>query len=163
MIARSARVNEPLLERLCREDAYSLRPPPKSTGFEMYGDAFLDRALSLHGGLDANLVATLTEFTARTIAYAFENHVKVDPPLVEVVVAGGGGSNPFLMERITSLLAPNIVRRSEEFGIPSSAREAIAFAVLADLALRGETSSLPSVTGARHAAVLGKLSFPPLR
>ena len=147
---------------LIEEDGYLLRPPPKSTGFERYGDAFLERAEALHGGLDADLVATLTEFTAKTIAQAFDQHIKIDPPVVEVVIAGGGGSNPFLIERITALLTPKRVRRSEEFGVPSSAREAMAFAVLADLALRGESSSLPSVTGARCRTVLGKLSFPPL-
>jgi anhydro-N-acetylmuramic acid kinase len=105
-------------------------------------------------------MATLTEFTARTIALAFEQHVRVEPPVDEIVVAGGGVKNPVLMERIEALVAPVRVRRSDELGVPSGAREAMGFAVLADLALRGQPTSLPPVTGARRAAVLGKLSFP---
>ncbi len=160
LIARQGIVNEPLLAKWLAEDEFIQRAPPKSTGFEMYGDDFLKRAEALNGGLDANLIATLTEFTARSIALAFERHILVDPPVDEIVVAGGGGANPTLMARIAENLVPRRVRRSEDYGIPSSAREAMAFAILADMALRGEASSLPSVTGARHAAVLGKLSFP---
>lgn len=160
LIAREGIVNEALLSDWLRRDEFIQQAPPKSTGFEMYGDDFLNRAEALNGGLDANLMATLTEFTARSIAIAFDRHIQVDPPVDEIVVAGGGGANPILMARIVENLAPRRIRRSEDFGIPTSAREAMAFAILADMALRGEASSLPSVTGARHAAVLGKLSFP---
>jgi anhydro-N-acetylmuramic acid kinase len=161
-IARSGRVNERVVQALLANDPFLARSPPKSTGFEMYGDAFVDRAAALHGGLDDDLMATLTEFTARTIAQAFERHVRVDPSVDEIIVAGGGFKNPVLMDRIVALMAPARVRRSDELGVPSDAREAMAFAVLADLALRGISSALPAVTGARRAAVLGKLSFPAL-
>ena len=66
--ARSGRVNEPLLAELLENDPYLERRPPKSTGFEMYGDAFIARVAERHGGFDADLMATLTEFVARTIA-----------------------------------------------------------------------------------------------
>lgn len=159
-IARSGLVNEPLLQELLANDPFLDRTPPKSTGFEMYGDAFLDRAARLHGGHDADLMATLTEFTARSVADAFARHVRVDPPVDEIVVAGGGVKNPALMDRIAALLFPIRVRRSDDLGVPSDAREAMAFAVLADLALQGRAASLPSVTGSRRAVPLGKLSFP---
>lgn len=160
LIARGGTVNEPLVAKLIEEDMFFHRPPPKSTGFEMYGDAFLERAVTLHGAIDADLVATLTEFTARSIALAFDQHIRIEPSVDEIVVAGGGGANPALMERLARNLAPRRVRRSDEFGVPASAREAMAFAILADMAILGRRSSLPSVTGARHAAILGKLSFP---
>ena len=158
-IARSGKVNEALLGDLIANDTYLARKPPKSTGFEMYGDAFVARAGELHGGFDADLMATLTEFTARTVAMAFSEHVAPEPPLKEIVVAGGGLKNPALMERLTALLAPTPVRTSDELGVPSGAREAMAFAVLADLALRGRPSFMPRVTGARRPVVLGKVSF----
>ena len=78
----------------------------------------------------------------------------------EVVAAGGGVKNPALMGRIEALLAPVRVRRSDELGVPSDAREAMAFAVLADMTLRGQAACLPPVTGAAAPKVLGKLSFP---
>ena len=159
-IARSGRVNHPLLHQLIAEDAYLARVPPKSTGFEMYGDSFVDRVAGLHGGEDADLMATLTEFTALTVADAFARYVHVCPPVDEIVAAGGGVKNPFLMERLAARLAPIRLRRSDELGVPADAREAMAFAVLADLALLGRTASLPSVTGCRRAVPLGKLSFP---
>jgi anhydro-N-acetylmuramic acid kinase len=162
LIARSGRVNGPVVESLLASDDFLTRTPPKSTGFETYGDAFLDRAATLHGALDADLMATLTEFTARTVADALERHIATDPPVDEIVAAGGGVKNSALMDRIAALVAPIRVRRSDELGVPSDAREAMAFAVLADLALRGETGSLPAVTGASRAAVLGKLSMPRL-
>jgi anhydro-N-acetylmuramic acid kinase len=64
------------------------------------------------------------------------------------------------MERIAALVAPVPVRRSDELGVPSDAREAMAFAVLADMTLRGSAAHLPPVTGAAGPKLLGKLSFP---
>ena len=114
----------------------------------MYGDAFVDRAVERHGGLDADLMATLTEFVARTVALGIRQCDALGPPVEEIVAAGGGVKNPVLMERIAALIAPVPVRRSDELGVPSDAREAMAFAVLADMTLRGSAAHLPPVTGA---------------
>lgn len=159
-IARAGQVNRTLLEQLIQEDDYLRRRPPKSTGFEVYGDAFVEHAIQLHGGADADLMATLTEFTAVSVAQAITSWIQPETSLDEIVVAGGGVNNPALIERIAALVSPTRFVRSEAFGVPAEAREAIGFAILADLALRGIACSLPSVTGARRAAVLGKLSFP---
>ncbi|MHB1556698.1 MAG: anhydro-N-acetylmuramic acid kinase [Isosphaeraceae bacterium] len=138
------------------------RRPPKSTGFEMYGDAFVARAIERHGSADAELMATLAEFVARTVAQGIRQCSELGPPVEEIVAAGGGVRNPALMERIAALVAPVPVRRSDELGVPSDAREAMAFAVLADMTLRGARAYLPPVTGAGAGAprLLGKLSFP---
>ena len=113
----------------------------------MYGDAFVARAAERHGGYDADLMATLTEFVARTVALGLRHCAQLDPPVEEVVAAGGGVKNPALMQRIAAMLAPIPVRRSDELGVPSDAREAMAFAVLADMTLRGLPAWLPPVTG----------------
>jgi anhydro-N-acetylmuramic acid kinase len=159
-LARAGRVDEPLLDELLQSDPFLARRPPKSTGFEMYGDAFLDRASARLGRVDVDLMATLTEFVARSVADALTRHVRVEPPIDELVVAGGGAKNPALLGRIAALLAPVRVRRSDDLGVPSDAREAMGFAVLADLTLRGLSASLPAVTGSRHATTLGKISLP---
>jgi anhydro-N-acetylmuramic acid kinase len=159
-LARSGRINEPVLQTLLENDSFLARRPPKSTGFEQYGDAFVARAAEVHGAIDVDLMATLTEFTARTVAQALVQYVGADPPISELIVAGGGASNPALMERLEALVAPIKVVRSEHYGVPAGARESIVFAVLADMAIRGRAAWLPSVTGARRPAVLGKLSFP---
>jgi anhydro-N-acetylmuramic acid kinase len=159
-IARAGSVDEPLLADLLETDPFLSRRPPKSTGFEVYGDAFVARAAHVHGGYDADLMATLTEFVARTIACVFRQCAENGPPIEEIIVAGGGVKNPVLMERIAALLAPLPIRRSDDVGVPSDAREAMAFAVLADMTLRGVAACLPPVTGAIAPKLLGKLSFP---
>jgi anhydro-N-acetylmuramic acid kinase len=159
-IARSGRVNEELLAQLLDEDPFLKRRPPKSTGFEMYGDAFVTRAIVSHGACDADLMATLTEFVARSVVIGLEQCAELAAGVTRLVVAGGGAENPVLMERIQALAGGVSVRRSDEVGVPSDAREAMVFAVLADMALRGEPAYLPSVTGAAMPKVLGKLSFP---
>jgi len=156
-MARAGRVDEGLVERLLAEDPFLARRPPKSTGFEMYGDAFVERAGGLLGRFDADLMATLTEFTARTVADAFARFV---PPVVEVIGAGGGVKNPVLIGRIAELLAPARFVLGDDRGVPGDAREAMAFAILANDALHGLPTSLPAVTGARRPATLGKFCLP---
>jgi anhydro-N-acetylmuramic acid kinase len=158
--ARSGRIDESLLAEWLAHDPFLSRRPPKSTGFEMYGDAFLDRAIARHGGADADLMATLTEFVARSIGLGIHQCNELGPPVEEIIAAGGGVQNPVLMERIAAVVAPVSVRRSDEIDVPSDAREAMAFAVLADMTLRGLAAHLPSVTGAAAPKLLGKLSFP---
>ena len=115
--ARAGRVNERLLADLLESDPFLLRSPPKSTGFEMYGDDFVDRAAHQHGQRDADLMATLTEFSARAVALGLRQCVSPGPAVTEVIAAGGGVNNPALMERIAALIAPIPLRlpMSSEF------------------------------------------------
>jgi anhydro-N-acetylmuramic acid kinase len=86
-------------------------------------------------------------------------------PFRDFIVSGGGANNPTLMAMLSRELEPLglQVRRSDEFGLPSEAKEAAAFAVLAYQTSRREPGNVPSATGASAAAVLGKISFPPVR
>jgi anhydro-N-acetylmuramic acid kinase len=158
--ARAGCVNQPLLAELLEQDPFLARRPPKSTGFEMYGDAFVAHAAKRHGGFDADLMATLAEFAAQSIARGVLQCTLLGRPVEEIIVAGGGVKNPVLMSRIKASLAPLPVRQSDDLGIPSHAREAMVFAVLADMTLRGSMACVPSVTGATAPKLLGKLSFP---
>ncbi len=107
-------MNEPLLAELLADDQYLARRPPKSTGFEMYGDDFVARAAARHGGYDTNLMATLTEFTAKTIMLA-QQCAQLGPPVVEEVIAAGGGvNNTALMQRIVSFIALLPPRRPDD-------------------------------------------------
>jgi anhydro-N-acetylmuramic acid kinase len=158
--ARAGRVNEPLLAELLDQDPFVARQPPKSTGFEMYGDAFLSRVAERHGGYDVDLMATLTDFVARTVGLGFQHCSQLGSPVAEIIAAGGGVRNPVLLERITATVKPILIRRSDELGVPADAREAMAFAVLADMTLRGVSAVLPPITGASSPKLLGKISFP---
>jgi anhydro-N-acetylmuramic acid kinase len=145
-------VDETRLNRMLR-DPYFRRVPPKSTGRELFGARFLAEhdlfSLSLEDGC-----ATLTELSARSIAEAIASHAGAGS---RVVISGGGTANPVLMKHLADDLPGYEILRSEVFGIDASFKEAIAFAVLGYETLRGRTGSLPAVTGADAAAVLGSI------
>jgi anhydro-N-acetylmuramic acid kinase len=144
-----------LLERFLAEPYFAL-PPPKSTGRDLFNEAWLRKAL--HGGEDPQSVqATLLELTARSVTSAADAHCRGAKRLI---VCGGGAKNDALMRRLAELSAPAPVEPSSRHGIDPQLVEATAFAWLAKQALEGRTVSLPSVTGARGARVLGAV-YPP--
>lgn len=145
--ARAGRVNEALLAELLR-DPYYAQPPPKTAGREEYGAEFVQRT-----GID---IATATELTVRTIAEA----VGAYPATEEVIVSGGGAHNGYMMERLQALIRPRLLP-SSELGVHVDAKEAVLFALLAYETWHRRPGDIPSATGAKHPAILGKLSFPP--
>jgi anhydro-N-acetylmuramic acid kinase len=153
--ARAARgtVRADLLDRLLAEPYYAA-PPPKSTGKELFHPGYL---ADMQQGLPAidpdDLLATLTELTARVVTDACRAH-----ELTDLVAAGGGGRNPVLMDRSATLAAPCQVRTVEEFGLPSSAKEAYLFAVLGYLTVHGLPGTLAGATGAPTGSVLGSVT-----
>lgn len=164
-IAARGRVNAVLLKRL-QADAYYAQPLPKSTGRERFGMQYTATLLAWPetGGLaPEDLLATVTELTAWSIADAYERFVLPRSRADALIVGGGGSYNHTLLRMLERRFAPYGVRveTQEALGLSSDAKEAIAFAVLADCCRMGRTNVLPGVTGAREAAVLGKLSLPP--
>lgn len=155
LLAAAGEVDVRLLSELMAEP-YILRPPPKSTGRELFS-ACRVRALWDAGHRGPALVSTLTQFTVDSIALAYREWLG---PVDEVIVGGGGARNPELVRRLVAALSPVPVRFHEEFGINSDAKEAIAFAVLGYRTLHGQPSNLPSATGASRAAILGKICRP---
>jgi anhydro-N-acetylmuramic acid kinase len=154
-------VDESLLADLLRHP-YFAAEPPKSTGREEFGRPFVAKLVELlepEGDQDwMDLVATLTELTARTIADAYRRWL-IPRGLDEVVLTGGGAKNPTLVARIASLLDPLPLVDGASLGVDPEAKEAVAFAVLAWAHLRGIPANLPSATGAAGPRVLG--SFTP--
>ncbi len=145
--------------------------PPKSAGREEFGEEFLNQHFFKVGNRLKDLLRTATELTARSVAGDLRHFVlpktsarKSDsrsqgsPALL--VVSGGGAHNLLLLTRIRELLPEMEVRRSDDFGLPVDAKEAIAFALLADHTLHSLAGNLPSVTGATREVVLGKISNP---
>jgi anhydro-N-acetylmuramic acid kinase len=158
--ARRGSVDEALLAELLAHPFFR-RPPPKSTGREVFGRPFVhalvERSPRSTPAEWADLVATLTALTARTIADSLKRWA--DPgPGGEVVVTGGGGRNPALMEMLAAELDPIPVRANGELGVPSDAKEAVAFAVLAWAHVRGLPGNVPAATGAAGPRVLGSLT-----
>ena len=145
------------LLKILRGDPYLAQTPPKSTGRELFNLHWLNNRLAEYGhGIAAEDVqATLTEFTAATIADAVQNHGSR-----HVWVCGGGAKNSFLMSRIAALLENVPVQSTDAAGIPADWVEAIAFAWLASARIAEIPAGMPSVTGATAAALLGKIHTP---
>ena len=161
--ARAARgqVNVGLLREMLAHP-FIAAPPPKAAGHEQFGRAFLRDVLAAWGALRPDdLVATATAFAADAVAANISRYVLPRHAIDEVVASGGGVRNPALMRRLAEALAPLPVRRIDDFGIPSEAKEALAFALIGHATLMGHPANLPRVTGARHEALLGKLTYPP--
>ena len=163
--AAAGTADEAIVSELLAHPFFAIRPP-KSSGRETFGAALAAR-LADRGeaaGLDpADILATATELTARSIATELRAHAPAWPEVV--YVSGGGTSNPTVIAALERALAaaagpdreiPRLAPTSE-LGVPADAKEAVAFAVLGHETLHGRPSSLPGCTGARHSSVLGAI------
>jgi len=154
--AARGKIDDALLTELHRHPFLS-QPPPKSTGREDFGREFVYPLLTRFGDRKDDLLATLTRFSAEAIARSYREALPAMPD--EVYISGGGALNPTLMRHLVELLAPIPVQSLAALGVDPEAKEAIAFAVLANQTLFGAAGNLPAVTGAAGPRVLGKLSF----
>ncbi len=167
LLAACGRVDEALLARLL-EDPFFAQEPPRSTGRERFGHALLEELVAEHQPAAvegdeqgwADLIATLTALTARSIGDAYRRWV-IPLGVDEVVLTGGGARNPELVRRIADELRPVPIAPPEALGFDPDAREAAAFAVLAWAHLQGVAGNVPAATGAAGPRVLG--SFTPGR
>ncbi len=151
--AAAGQVRPDLLDRLLAEPYYA-RPAPKSTGRELFRTGYVARHAT---GLPTiglpDLMATLVELTAVTVAAACQAH-----GVTEVVASGGGTRNPVLLARLGALLAPVLLATSEAHGLPADGKEAYLFALLAFLTWYGVPGVMPGATGSRQRRVLGRIS-----
>ncbi len=155
LYAASGNVSDSLLAELMRHP-FLKEAPPKSTGREAFGATLVRDVLAWRGRLSGeDLVATATAFTARSIADALTRFVLPVIPVARMAVSGGGARNPVLMEMLRGALPCVDICESDALGVPSEAKEAIAFAVLANATVEGRTGNLPAATGASGSVVLG--------
>ncbi len=181
-IAASGNVIEPVVAAILRQKFFRAKPP-KTAGREEFGREFVREFRRRCGRAKEDVVATATALTARSICDAVERYVVCGNPTSrktgekwgipsksssrrvsgswEMVLSGGGAKNSTLVGRVVEGLAPLgiPVRFSDEFGLPSEAKEAVAFAVLAYGTWNRRPSNVPSATGAKRPAVLGKISY----
>lgn len=156
-LAAAGTPDRDLLDRLVAETPFLHLPPPKSTGREDFGAAFVD-GLAGRGGRPEDLLATAAAFTARTVAGAIRRFV--DPAPARVVASGGGVHNAALMAALAEALAPVPLETTAAHGLDPDAKEAVLFAVLAHEWAEGVRTGLPAVTGASRAAFQGSLTLP---
>ena len=151
-LAAAGRIDRALLTKLIADPFYR-SAPPKTAGREQYGEEFVAR---FDGLTAADAVATAA---ALTVAAVVKGIGLVTAAPDDMIVGGGGARNPQLMALLAAQLPNTRVTVTNEFGIDSDAKEAIAFALLAHATWHRRPSNVPSATGARHAAILGKISL----
>jgi anhydro-N-acetylmuramic acid kinase len=173
-IAARGRVLDDVMGRSLRQ-AFFRQKPPKTAGREEFGREFArdfqqacvdspasKGAKGKASSIRQDVIATATALTARSIRDALRVFVLSKASFSELIVSGGGAKNPTLVSWLANEVQPLglRIRSSEDFGIPSEAKEAVAFAVLAFETWNRRASNVPSATGAKRPAVLGKISYP---
>ncbi|HAL88358.1 MAG TPA: anhydro-N-acetylmuramic acid kinase [Clostridiales bacterium] len=141
-------------------DPYLPRKPPKTTGREYYGPAYVKKIMDYArqariSGPD--LMATVTDYTAQTIRYSVEHYFPRRPD--KLILGGGGSLNKTLVGDIAKALPGCRVMTNEDLGYDSNAKEAVAFAVLANEAVFAQANNVPTVTGAKNPVIMGKISL----
>jgi anhydro-N-acetylmuramic acid kinase len=185
-LASQGRSIPALVDDLMR-DPYLRLAPPKSTGREYYGAAFLAKVLALGGRHRAkpdDLIRAATIFTALSVVDALHRFVVPKTRIHQLIVSGGGAQNPLILAQISAALGapltPTVISSaagnlssltryshpieillSSQLGVPEHAKEAFAFAILAYETFHRRPANLPSATGARGPAILGKISYAP--
>ena len=161
MVARRGTVIDAVLREALRAP-YFRQKPPKTAGREEFGREYAEQFLRKCGNAaKADVIATVTALTARSIAASIKRFVPSGGRFGLVIVSGGGTRNKTLM----SMLEEDIaglglkLRHSDDFGVPSQAKEAVAFALLAYQTWHRQPGNIPSATGAKKAVVLGKISY----
>jgi len=140
------------------DDEYIQAPPPKSTGRDRYGQAWIAAHQAELSSLSfADRLATLCRFTAAAIEVGLKQAGNTSGT---VIVSGSGVHHHRLFQELTHVLAPYSVRSSADFGVDPDGKEALGFALLAVAAIRGIPANIPTVTGAREAVRLGTITLP---
>ncbi|NJN17464.1 MAG: anhydro-N-acetylmuramic acid kinase [Oscillochloris sp.] len=156
-MAATGRIDENLLADLL-EHPYFHRPPPRSTGRELFGPAEAQAivAQAAAAGLSpSDTVATITALTAWSIAESCRRYCG---PVDELLLAGGGARNPTLCSMLRAAMPGTQVLVADEVGLDADAKEAVAFAVLGYACVHGYPAGVPGATGAARAAILGSIT-----
>ncbi len=156
-VAQSGWVSADLLTELMAHP-YFKRPPPKSTGREMFGKMILPLILKYRRTIDKeDLIATVTRWTSISVFDQYKRFIEQRMPADEVIVSGGGVHNVPVMIGLKQCFHPIPVRNIESIGFSADSKEAVCFAVLANETLCEHPSNVPGVTGASRPVVLGKI------
>ncbi len=164
-LASQGRSIPALLDDVLR-DPYLKLAPPKSTGREYYGNAYLKKLLAFgrrHRAKPNDLIRAATIFTALSVVDALNRFVLPKTKIDQLIVSGGGAHNPLILGQLAAALPGIEVLPSSRLGVPEDAKEAFAFALLAYETFHQRPANLPSATGARGPAILGKISYAPSR
>lgn len=159
---RQGTICEPIVRQLLTHPYFGVAPP-KSTGRELFGPTYTEQLMGegRKRGLSVDdLMATATELTAQSVASGYRTFVAPGTVLDELIVSGGGARNPYLLERLAVALHPVRIVTSDERGLAADAKEAVAFAILANQTIMAQPGNMPGATGADRFVTLGKICLP---
>jgi anhydro-N-acetylmuramic acid kinase len=162
-IANQGRSTPALIDELMA-DPYLKIKPPKSTGREYYGREYVDDLLAAgrrHRAKPGDLIRAATIFTPLSIVDALNRFVLPKYNINQLIISGGGARNPLIVGQLATGLPQVEIIPSAQLGVPEGAKEAFAFALMAYETLHHRPTNLPSATGARGPAILGKISYAP--
>ncbi len=161
-LASRGKIIEDLLIELMNHPYFKIKPP-KTTGREMFGLAFAKELMKKAQEQEINeedLIATVTAWTAKSIADSYQSYlIKEGNKIDEVIIGGGGSYNSTLLSFLKEYLPNQKIVTHEDYGISSDLKEAIAFAVLGYYTIVGQFNQLPSATGADHPVIMGKVAY----
>ncbi|EEM77708.1 Anhydro-N-acetylmuramic acid kinase [Bacillus thuringiensis serovar pondicheriensis BGSC 4BA1] len=163
-IAKQGRVVDEILT-YCMSHPFLKMNPPKSTGREQFGEKFVSELLKrFEKHSKENILTTVTMFTVNSIVHHYKKFILPYYEIDEVILGGGGSYNSTLVEMLRNGLKDEncAIFIQEDIGYSSEAKEAIAFAILANETHHRNPSNVPSATGAKQSVVLGNITFPPL-
>lgn len=157
-IAKSGNISSSWLDCLL-QDEYYFKNPPKTTGREYFSPQYIENALRFAPENPADIIATVTALTAKTIAQAYERFIYPDIDIEEVIIGGGGAYNPQLMKYLRQYLPADVkLKTHEDYGISNNFKEVMAFALLGYCCYYGIPNNLPECTGASKRVILGKMA-----
>lgn len=157
-IAKRGKVNTKILEEMMSHDFFK-KEPPKSTGREDFGMDYVQQLIDENLHIDSeSLIATATEFTARSMADAYKKFILRDHSLDEIILCGGGAYNLTLKNSLSNHLEGIKISTMEDHGMSSFSKEAVAFAILGNECLNNVKSNIKSATGAKEYVILGDIT-----
>lgn len=160
-IAETGEVHSNIVSELM-QNMYFKIVPPKTTGREEFGEAFVEELLKKFGDVaKVDLIATATYFTAYSIAEAYKKYVFPYYDISEIIISGGGANNPTLISMMRTLIPDKRVTTLNEFGITSDEKEAVGFAILAHETVHQQKTNIPNATGAKDNVILGQITLAP--
>ncbi|MDN6731348.1 MAG: anhydro-N-acetylmuramic acid kinase [Atopostipes suicloacalis] len=150
----------PALQEELKSHPYLRKSLPKTTGREDFGKHLTEKILNEYAEeKPEDIITTLTWFTAYCIAYHYQELLKPEFSLNQIVVGGGGSHNLTLLNYMSELMPELSVLTQEDLGYSSDAKEAIAFVILGNESLHQESSNIPTATHAEREVVLGKIQY----
>jgi anhydro-N-acetylmuramic acid kinase len=158
MIAKRGKVSKALIRFIFGLDEYIKLKPPKTTGREYYGKAFLKKIRNRSINISKySVIKTVTEYTGYSIYYNIKNFLNLKDDIPEILVSGGGAENKLIIDSLKGLLGNFDIKKLEYNGINSANKEAVLFAVLANETISQKYNNVPSSTGAKKNVLLGKI------